>query len=72
MWSLQRPARQSGLVNCKTQRGLTCIGFGGNVVPDFSFRKTTASLQKPKNRMMDQPENDECQQIHFSKKIKFN
>ena len=72
MWSLQRPARHSVMVNCKTQRGLTCIGFGGNVSPDFSFRKTSASLQQPKNQMMDQPENDEFHQIHFSKKIKFN
>jgi hypothetical protein len=65
MWSLQRPGRGSPLVTCKTQRGLTCIGFGDNVSPDFSYRHTSAVVGKPQNLMIDEPAENSSKRIKF-------
>jgi len=58
MWSLQRPSRSSRLVTCKTKRGLTCIGFGSNVTPDFSYQQKSSVLRpvakRPLNLMIDE------------------
>ena len=71
MWSLQRPTRRSGLVTCKTQRGLTCIGFGDNVIPDLSYQKQSATLTLDKNLMLEQPRRS-LLETDQSKRIKLN
>ena len=71
MWSLQRPTRRSGLVTCKTQRGLTCIGFGDNVSPDLSYQKQSATLTADKNFMLEEPRRS-LLETDYSKRIKLN